>query len=72
MVLPAEIREVTIAADDDGVNAKARNPGLNAAEGAAARWQREGRKVRIIKPNMPGKDFNNILQARAAGKAIVR
>ena len=72
VVLPAEIREVTIAADDDGVNAQGRNPGLEAAEQAAARWQAEGRKVRIIKPNMPGKDFNNILQARAAGKAIAR
>jgi hypothetical protein len=69
LILPPEVERVTIAADDDGVNAKGRNPGLEAAEDAAARWQAEGRKVRIVKPNMPGKDFNNILQARAAGKA---
>ena len=69
LILPPEVERVTIAADDDGVNAQGRNPGLEAAEQAARRWQAEGRKVRIIKPNMPGKDFNDILQARAAGKA---
>ena len=70
LILPPEVQEVTIAADDDGRNAQGRNPGLDAAETAAARWQAEGRKVRIIKPNMPGKDFNDILQGREAGKAV--
>ncbi|MDE2344701.1 MAG: toprim domain-containing protein [Betaproteobacteria bacterium] len=69
LILPPEVQSVVIAADDDGVNAQGRNPGLEAAEAAAARWQAEGRKVRIIKPKTPGKDFNDILQARAAGEA---
>ena len=67
LILPPEVQEVTIAADDDGVNAQGRNPGIEAAEAAAARWQAEGRKVRIVKPNQPGRDFNDIFQARAAG-----
>ena len=70
LMLPPEVMSVVIAADDDGVSAQGRNPGLEAAEAAAARWQREGRKVRIIKPNMPGNDFNDILAAREAGKAV--
>lgn len=70
LILPPEVREVTIAADDDGVNAQGRNPGIEAAEAAARRWEAEGRAVRIIKPNMLGKDFNDILMAREAGKAV--
>lgn len=69
LILPPEVQEVTIAADDDGTDEQGRNPGLDAAEAAARRWKAEGRKVRIIKPNMPGKDFNDILQAHEAGKA---
>ncbi len=69
LILPSEVRSVVIAADDDGINAQGRNPGIEAAETAAARWQAEGRKVRIIKPNTTGQDFNDILQARAAGEA---
>ena len=69
LILPPEVRSVTIAADDDGINEHGHNPGIEAAETAAARWQAEGRKVRIIKPHEPGKDFNDILQARVAGEA---
>ncbi len=57
--LPAEVRSVVIAADAEG-------PGRKAAEAAAARWQSEGRRVRIATPDVPGADFNDILQARAA------
>lgn len=67
LVLPPEVRSVTIAADDDGVNTQGRNPGIEAAEEAAARWQAEGRVVRVIKPNTPGQDFNDILQAHDTG-----
>ena len=67
LLLPPEVRSVLIAADDDGVNAQGRNPGIEAAEAAAARWQAEGRKVRIVKATTPGVDFSDILQARAAG-----
>ncbi|WP_234731073.1 DUF7146 domain-containing protein [Acidocella facilis] len=69
LILPAEVKAVTIAADDDGLNAQGRNPGLDAAEAAARRWKAEGRAVRIIKANVQGQDFNDILQARAAGEA---
>jgi len=70
LILPPEVRSVVIAADDDGVNRQGRNPGIEAAKAAAARWQAERRSVRIIKPEKPGTDFNDILQAREAGKAV--
>lgn len=53
LVLPASIRMVLIAADND-------KPGLVAAERAKERWQAEGRSVRIIKCQA-GKDFNDLL-----------
>jgi putative DNA primase/helicase len=70
LILPPEVQEVTIAADDDGQDAQGRNPGLDAAEVAARRWKAEGRTVRIMKSTQPGEDFNDILQAREAGKAV--
>ncbi|WP_234731206.1 DUF7146 domain-containing protein [Acidocella facilis] len=70
LILPPEVEAVTVAADDDGLNAQRRNPGLDAAEAAARRWKAEGRAVRIVKANMPGQDFNDILMAREAGKAM--
>jgi len=56
--LPAEVRSVVIAADADG-------PGRDAAQAAAARWQGEGRRVRIATPDVLGADFNDILMAEA-------
>jgi putative DNA primase/helicase len=47
---------VVIAADHD-------DPGLEAAEKAAARWQAEGRVVRIAKPPVVGWDFNDMAMA---------
>jgi len=69
LILPPEVRGVVIAADDDGVNAHGRNPGIEAAEAAARRWQAEGRKVRIIKPEKAGTDFNDVLKARVGALA---
>jgi phage/plasmid primase-like uncharacterized protein len=60
LVLPAGVRRVTIAADHDG-------PGERAAQRAALRWQREGRTVRIARPDKPGADFNDLL--RGGGNA---
>ncbi len=57
--LPPQVRSVVIAADADG-------PGRRAAEDAAARWQAEGRRVRIATPDVPGADFNDILVAEGA------
>ena len=45
--------EVVIAADNDP-------RGLKAAETAARRWHREGRRVRIAVPPAPGTDFNDL------------
>lgn len=56
LALPAEVRAVVIAADADG-------PGRRAAEDAAARWQAEGRRIRIALPDRNGSDFNDVLRA---------
>lgn len=58
--LPGTIREIVIAADHDG-------PGLHAAEEAAIRWRREGRKVFVARPDNPGEDFADILARKAGG-----
>jgi putative DNA primase/helicase len=58
LVLPPEVREVSIARDSDP-------RGVKAADRAAQRWLREGRKVSIAKPPA-GLDFNDILIARRA------
>jgi len=53
--LPECVREIMIAADADLT-------GENAAQAAAQRFTREGRKVRIARPE-PGQDFNEYLRA---------
>lgn len=53
VVLPREVREVTIAADGD-------RAGEEAAKAAASRFLREGYRVRIARPE-PGLDFNDYL-----------
>ena len=60
LMLPASIRSVVIAADNDPA-------GLRAAEAAWRRWRAEGRSVRIVKPNQKDGDFND-LQRDAAGR----
>lgn len=57
LALPPEVREVTIAADNDA-------PGRRAAKAAAARWRAEGRAVRVAIPDKPGADFNDVLRER--------
>ncbi len=58
LILPADVRSVTVAADRDG-------PGLKAAREAANRWKLEGRTVRIAAPDRDGQDFNDLLQERS-------
>jgi len=58
LILPAEVREIIVAADHDA-------PGRAAAQRAAARWKAEGRKVRIALPDKPGTDFNDLWRERA-------
>jgi putative DNA primase/helicase len=57
LVLPPEVRAVVIAADPDP-------PGETAARDAALRWSREGRRVRIARPDHDGADFNDLLRER--------
>jgi putative DNA primase/helicase len=57
--LPAAVREVTIAADNDP-------QGREAAREAARRWRAEGRKVRIALPDREGADFADVLAEAAA------
>jgi putative DNA primase/helicase len=62
LVLPPDVRSVVIAADHD-------KPGIESAEAALRRWKSEGRNVRIVKPNLRGDDFNDVLMRRAGGEA---
>jgi len=63
------VRSVVVAADHDLVDANGRCPGPDAAEAAARRWEAEGRLVRVILPDLPGSDFNDVLRARKAAHA---
>ena len=62
LVLPPEVRSVTVAADHDG-------PGREAAHAAAERWRAEGRRARIARPDSAGCDFNDVLLARQTAEA---
>lgn len=57
LLLPPSVRDVTLLADGD-------EPGERAAREAAARWMREGRRVRIARPLL-GSDFNDLLRGAA-------
>lgn len=63
LVLPSAVRAVTIAADADAV-------GMTEADRAARRWRAEGRTVRVATPDVPGQDFNDLLQDRARRVAV--
>ena len=56
--LPPAVRSVVIAADPDPA-------GERAARDAALRWSREGRRVRIARPDRDGCDFNDLIRERA-------
>jgi hypothetical protein len=55
--LPQSVRDVIVLADGD-------EAGKAAARGAALRWKREGRRVRIAYPS-EGMDFNDMVLGRA-------
>ncbi len=55
LVLPPELRCVTIAVDRDA-------PGERAAKAAAQRWRAEGREVRFAVPDRNGNDCNDVLE----------
>ena len=61
LVLPAAVRRVVVAVDHDDV-------GLRHADAAALRWRGEGRVVQLAMPDLPGQDFNDLVQARAAAE----
>jgi putative DNA primase/helicase len=54
--LPAEVRAIVIAADND-VNGVGQRAALSARE----RWTADGRAVRILLPPNAGEDFNDVL-----------
>ena len=60
LVLPPEAVKVLICADND-----ANGTGQRAAEEAATRFLREGRRVRVATPLMLGADFNDVLNLTA-------
>lgn len=68
VALPPEVRRVVILADHD-----ASGTGLRAAEAAAVRLYREGRRVWIASPPREGDDFNDLLirEGEAAVRAAV-
>lgn len=53
--LPDDVREVIVAADNDP-------PGLREAWIAADAFLAQGRRVRVIQPETPGDDFNDVLR----------
>ncbi len=53
VLLPPEVKTVTIAADGD-------DAGLKAAYAAAENWTKAGRTVRVAVPPDPGSDFNDM------------
>jgi len=55
--LPNNVRDVIVLADGD-------EPGEAAARDCARRWKREGRRVRIARPQQ-GMDFNDMIKGRA-------
>ena len=63
LALPPGVRSVVVAADAD-------KAGIAAANAAALRWRREGRVVRVATPDVPGMDFNDVLQARLAAAGV--
>ena len=65
VALPPEVRRVVILADHD-----ASGTGLRAAEAAAVRLHREGRRVWVALPPTEGDDFNDLLIRD--GEAAVR
>lgn len=63
LVLPEGVKEVRVLVDAD-------EPGEKAALAATARWQGEGRTVRVARPPSPCKDFNDALAgAMSRGRA---
>jgi hypothetical protein len=59
VVLPGEVRSVTVAVDRDPA-------GERAARAAWHRWHAEGRAVRLLWPETDGADCGDVLTARAA------
>jgi hypothetical protein len=57
--LPKAMREVWVAADHDP-------PGQRAAWAAADVFMAQGRTVRVLTPDTPGEDFNDVLMRQAA------
>ena len=62
VVLPPEAQSVVIAVDRDP-------PGEHAAREAALRWQREGRRVRLMVPDLAGQDAADVLAEADHGAA---
>jgi hypothetical protein len=60
--LPATVRRIMIAADNDASSCGQRNAAI-----AMRRWQGEGRVVRTVLPTVSGDDFNNVLIKRRRG-----
>lgn len=63
LVLPRLVEEVVILADADPA-------GEAAAQDAAARWTRDGRRVRIARPSHGFNDFNDMLRGRVGPKEM--
>jgi putative DNA primase/helicase len=60
--LPDDVLDVWLASDHDA-------PGQRAAWQAADAFMAQGRAVRMLTPDAPGEDFNDILQRRMAREA---
>lgn len=68
LILPPEVRHVTICADNDEPKAGRRTgAGQKAARDVALRWASEGRRVCVVTPDRANSDMNDLLrEARRA------
>jgi putative DNA primase/helicase len=60
VVIPKEVEEVVIFADNDPVDKQGKRAGIDAATVLAKRLREEGNKVQIVLPREVGKDFLDV------------
>lgn len=68
VVIPPDVEEILIFADNDCPDEKGRRAGQEAAAALKQRLEAEGRKVKVTIPLLPGTDFHDIFCEREQQK----